>query len=74
MSHAGCASHRDIAEGTETVVLGIALTLAYGVVPNEAAGSIVTVEDIVDIKTDGYLLDAKCFSNFGCIVEAQITL
>ena len=63
MGHEGCACHRNIADGTQTMILGIAGTLANSIVPYETRRSIATTEDIVDIETDGHMLDTTCLGN-----------
>ena len=74
MSHYSGACHRNIADGTEAVILSVTGTLTYRIVPYGTARCVMTVEDIIDIKTENHLLDSQLLSYICLIVEAQVAL
>ena len=57
MRHPGGICHRDVGYLLESVVQCISVT--GSIAPGECAGCIVAVEDIVDVHTEAYLLDAE---------------
>ena len=72
MRHPGGICHRDVCYLLESVIQCISVTCS--IAPGECAGSIVAVEDIVDIHTEAYLLDAECLGYLSAIVQAQVAL
>ena len=74
MSHYSGARHRNIADGTEAVILSVTGTLTYRIVPYGTARCVMTVEDIVDIKTENHLLDSQLLQLFKAIKSAQLLL
>ena len=72
MRHPGGICHRDVGYLLESVVQCISVT--DSIAPGECAGCIVAVEDIVDVHTEAYLLDAKYLGYLSAVVQAQVAL
>ena len=72
MRHPGGICHWDVGYLLESFVQCISVT--GSIAPGECAGCIVAVEDIVDVYTEAYLLDAECLGYLSAIVEAQVAL
>ena len=72
MRHPGGICHRDVGYLLESVVQCISVT--DSIAPGECAGCIVAVEDIVDVYTEVYLLDAECLGYLSTVVQAQVAL
>ena len=72
MRHPGGICHRDVGYLLESVVQCISVT--DSIPPGECAGCIVAVEDIVDVHTEAYLLDAEYLGYLSAVVQAQVAL
>jgi alanine-alpha-ketoisovalerate/valine-pyruvate aminotransferase len=72
MRHPGGICHRDVGYLLESVVQCISVT--DSIAPGECAGCIVAVEDIVDVHTEAYLLDAEYLGYLSAVVQAQVAL